>query len=172
MSGCCQRRTIASNADTSPASTRATSAASSSALTQVSYRSATAPYAERLRYFRRSGQETNATGSCAGRSYRTNLKEGARMGLWLFLSFGVVSVFSCGAVAIWAGTRHEERKDFYRSEMLRKLAESGPAAVVEYLREEERQQERRRAEQRVREREGTRLGGLILLAIGITLTIA
>jgi hypothetical protein len=94
------------------------------------------------------------------------------MGLWLFLSFGVVSVFSCGAVAIWAGTRHEERKDFYRSEMLRKLAESGPAAVVEYLREEERQQERRRAEQRVREREGTRLGGLILLAIGITLTIA
>ena len=94
------------------------------------------------------------------------------MGLWLFLSFGVVSMFSLGAVAVWAGTRHEERKDFYRSEMLKKLAESGPGAVVEYLREEERQEERRRAEQRVREREGGLLAGLILLAVGVTMAIA
>ena len=94
------------------------------------------------------------------------------MGMWLFLSFSVVSLFSFISVAVWSGTRQQERKDFYHSEMLRKLAESGPGAVVEYLREEERQEERRRAEQRVREREGQRLGGLILLAIGITMAIA
>ena len=94
------------------------------------------------------------------------------MGMWLFLSFGVVSLFSFVSVAVWSGTRQQERKDFYRSEMLRKLAESGSGAVVEYLREEERQEERRKAEYRVREREGHRLGGLILLAIGITMAIA
>ena len=94
------------------------------------------------------------------------------MGMWLFLSFGVVSVFSFISVAVWSGTRQQERKDFYRSEMLRKLAETGSGTVVEYLREEERQDERRRIEQRVREREGQRLGGLILLAIGITMAIA
>jgi hypothetical protein len=94
------------------------------------------------------------------------------MGLWLFLSFAVVSMFSFVSVAVWSGTRQQERKDFYRSEMLKKLAESGSGAVVEYLHEEERQDERRRAEQRVREREGSRLAGLILLAVGITMAIA
>jgi len=92
------------------------------------------------------------------------------MGLWLFLSFAVVSLFSFVSVAIWAGTRHQERKGFYRSETLKKLAESGSAAVIEYLREEERLEERRRAEERDRMREGSMLGGLILLAVGGVLT--
>ena len=91
---------------------------------------------------------------------------------WMFLSFVVVSVFSFISVAVWAGTRQQERKDFHRSEMLKKLAESGPAAVVEYLREEERLEERARVRQRDRAVEGTRLGGLILIAVGGMLAVA
>lgn len=92
--------------------------------------------------------------------------------LAMFLSFVVVGLFSFISIAAWTGTRHQERKDFYRSEMLKKLAETGPGAVIEYLREEEQQEERRRAEQREREREGYRLTGLILLAVGGTMAIS
>ena len=94
------------------------------------------------------------------------------MGMWLFLSFVVVSLFSFVSVAVWAGTRQQERKDFYRSETLKKLAESGPTAVVEYLREEERLEERKRVEERHRMIEGNRLGGLILVVVGAVLIIA
>jgi hypothetical protein len=90
----------------------------------------------------------------------------------MFLSFVVVAVFSFISIAAWSGTRHQERKDFYRTEMLKKLAETGPGAVIEYLREEESQEDRRRAEQRGREFEGYRLVGLILLAVGSTMAIA
>ena len=90
----------------------------------------------------------------------------------MFLSFLFVSVFSFLSVAVWAGTRHQERKDFYRSETLKKLAESGSAAVLEYLREEERLDEKRRAEQRARMFEGNRLGGLILVVVGGALSVA
>jgi peptidoglycan/LPS O-acetylase OafA/YrhL len=92
--------------------------------------------------------------------------------LAMFLSFVVVGLFSFISIAAWTGTRHQERKDFYRTEMLKKLAESGQGAVLEYLREEERQEDRRRAEQRGRESEGNRLVGLILLAVGSTMAIA
>jgi hypothetical protein len=92
--------------------------------------------------------------------------------MWLFLSFVVVSAFSFVSVAVWAGTRQQDRKEFYRSEMLKKLAESGSAAVLDYLREEERLEERRRSEQHERMRAGNRLSGLILLVVGSALTIA
>jgi hypothetical protein len=92
--------------------------------------------------------------------------------LAMFLSFVIVSVFSFVSVSVWARTRHQERKEFYRSEMLKKMAESGTAAVVEYLREEERLEERRRAEQRDQMVAGTRLGGLILLVVGGVLAVA
>jgi hypothetical protein len=91
--------------------------------------------------------------------------------LAMFLSFCVVGVFSFLSVAVWTGTRHQERKDFYRGEMLKKLAESGSAAVLEYLREEERQQERKRAEHQQRMIEGNRITGLILIAVGGVLSI-
>ena len=92
--------------------------------------------------------------------------------LAMFLSFLIVALFSFLSIAAWTGTRHQERKDFYRSEMLKKLAESGSGAVTEYLREEEKQKEQRRAEQRLREGEGYRLVGLILLAVGTSMAIA
>ena len=92
-------------------------------------------------------------------------------GLWIFLSFGVVSVFSFISVAVWAGTRHQERKDFHRSETLKKLAESGSAAVLDYLREEERIEERRQAKERDQMIAGGRLAGVILLVVGGTLGV-
>ena len=92
--------------------------------------------------------------------------------LAMFLSFVVVSVFGFISVAAWAGARAAERKDFYRSETLKKLAESGSAAVVDYMREEEKAQERQRVQARARMIEGNRLGGLILLVVGATLTVA
>ena len=92
--------------------------------------------------------------------------------LAMFLSFVVVSLFSFVSVAVWAGTRQQERKEFYRSETLKKLAESGAAAVLEYLREEERLEERRRAEERERMIGGYRLAGLILLVVGGGFAIA
>jgi len=91
--------------------------------------------------------------------------------LAMFLSFLIVSVFSFLSVAVWAGTRQQERKDFYRSETLKKLAESGSAAVIEYLREEEKQDERRRAVHRDRMIEGNRLAGMILLVVGGMLAV-
>jgi hypothetical protein len=91
---------------------------------------------------------------------------------WIFLSFVVVSLFSFASVAVWAGTKHRERKDFYRSEMLKKLAESGSAAVIEYIREEERRDEVRRAVQQERIVEGNRLVGLILVVVGATVVVA
>jgi hypothetical protein len=92
--------------------------------------------------------------------------------MWIFLSFGSVSVFSFLAVAVWVGTRHQERKDFYRSEMLKKLAESGSTAVIEYLREEERLEDARRVIQRQRVNEGNRLAGSIVAVVGLTLIVA
>jgi membrane protein implicated in regulation of membrane protease activity len=91
--------------------------------------------------------------------------------LAMFLSFVIVSVFSFLSIAVWAGTRQQERKDFYRSETLKKLAESGSAAVIEYLREEEKQDERRRAVHRDRMIEGNRLAGMILLVVGGMLAV-
>ena len=90
----------------------------------------------------------------------------------MFLSFLVVSIFAFISVAAWAAARTAERKDFYRSETLKKLAESGPAAVTEYLREEEQAEERRRAGARARMHEGNRLAGLILIVVGATVTVA
>jgi hypothetical protein len=92
--------------------------------------------------------------------------------LFIFLSFGAVALFSFLSVAVWAGTRHEERKGFYRSETLKKLAESGSAAVIEYLREEERLNEIRQTDRRRRSLEESGLAGWILVVVGITLTIA
>ncbi len=91
---------------------------------------------------------------------------------WMFIAITIVSVFSFMSVAMWVGTRHQERKDFYRSEVLKKLAESGSTAVIEYLREEERQEEARRAIHDQRVAEGNRLAGSIVAVVGVTLLVA
>ena len=80
---------------------------------------------------------------------------------------GTIAVFSWLAVASWAESRRREREAYYRSEVLKKIAEtqgSGAPSALEMMREEERNAARRR-------REGHRLGGLITLGVGIGMAV-
>lgn len=78
----------------------------------------------------------------------------------------IITVFSFTAVVSWAKERRKEREAYYKSETLKKLAESGPgaAAVLELMREEDRVA-RRKA------REGMTIGGLVNIGVGIALVI-
>ena len=79
----------------------------------------------------------------------------------------IFGVFSFLSIAAWSDARRKEREEFYRSETLKKLADvpgTGAAAVMEYLREEERTKARRAFE-------GVRLGGLVTTAVGLALIV-
>ena len=83
--------------------------------------------------------------------------------IFMFLSIGAIALFSFVAVASWSDARRREREAYYRSETLKKIAESqgtGAAAALEFLREDERCAARRR-------REGIKLGGLITGGVAI-----
>ncbi len=85
--------------------------------------------------------------------------------VFLFLSAGAVSLFSFIAVATWSDNRRREREAYYRSETLKKIAESqapGVASALELMREQDAKQIRRT-------REGMKLGGLISIAVGIAI---
>lgn len=87
--------------------------------------------------------------------------------LFVFLSFGAVALFSFIAVATWAGERRREREAYYRSETLKKIADTqgaGGGSALEFLREEERIEARRK-------REGQRVGGMITMAVGVGMMI-
>ena len=76
---------------------------------------------------------------------------------------GSIALFSFLAVASWADARRKEREAYYRSETLKKIAESsgdGANSAMELLREQEKNAAKRRIE-------GVKLGGLITLAVGI-----
>jgi len=78
---------------------------------------------------------------------------------------GAIATFGFFAVASWANARRREREAFYRSEVLKKLADAGPdgsAAALEMYREQQRAAVRDRLE-------AQRLGGLILTAVGLGL---
>jgi hypothetical protein len=76
---------------------------------------------------------------------------------------GSIALFSFLAVTTWADARRREREAYYRSETLKKIAESsGEAArsAMELLREQEKNAVKRRLE-------GLKLGGLVTAAVGI-----
>jgi hypothetical protein len=76
-----------------------------------------------------------------------------------------IAVFGFLAVATWVNARRRERESYYRSEVLKKLAESGPdgsSAALEMFRDLQRTSARNR-------REAQRLGGLVLTAVGLGL---
>ena len=86
---------------------------------------------------------------------------------FLFLSVGGIALFSFLAVASWSDARRREREAYYRSETLKKIAETqgnGANSAIEFLREEEKSAARRR-------REGVKLGGLVTSAVGIGMMI-
>jgi hypothetical protein len=79
----------------------------------------------------------------------------------------VITVFSFLSIAVWVGSRKKEREAFYKSEMLRRIAESsgdGAKQAMDLLREESRLA-------RIKKRETTKIGGLILVAVGLGMVI-
>lgn len=77
----------------------------------------------------------------------------------------VICVFTFISIASWADARRKEREAYYKSETLKKIAESqglGATSALELMREEERIAVRR-------QRQGQRLGGLVALAVGMAL---
>ena len=80
---------------------------------------------------------------------------------------GSIALFSFLGVASWSDARRKEREAYYRTEALKKIAESsseGAKSAVEYLQEQERNARRRRLE-------GMKLGGLITAAVGIGMMV-
>ena len=87
--------------------------------------------------------------------------------LFLFLSVTMVATFSFIAVVVWSTERRKEREAYYRSETIKKIAEAQPAggtSADEFLREEDKNAA-------LRLREGQKLGGLIVFAAGIGVTV-
>jgi hypothetical protein len=83
----------------------------------------------------------------------------------IFLPVLMVSVFAFVSIASWAEARKREREALYRSEVLKRIADStapGAASALDIIREEHRASARRRIE-------GQRLGGLINVAVGLGL---
>ena len=79
----------------------------------------------------------------------------------------MICIFTFTSIAAWAEQRRKEREAFYRSEILKKLADStGTQAqqVLEMMREQDRNQERR-------SREKQKLAGLILTGVGLSLCL-
>jgi hypothetical protein len=92
----------------------------------------------------------------------------AAMGLWIFLSIGAVALFAVFLpLTTWMGTRQKEREAFYKAETLRRITESsgeGAKAAIEMMREESRLE-------RIKKREGLKVGGLINIGVGVGLCI-
>ncbi len=89
-------------------------------------------------------------------------------GMWVFLSVGAVALFVIFLPAVnWIDARRKEREAFYKAETLRRITESsseGAKAAVEMLREQNRLE-------RIKKREGVKVGGLINIGVGIALII-
>jgi len=96
----------------------------------------------------------------------------ANFGLFYFLAFGAIGVFSFLSVAAWVEARKTERLNSERMALYRKLAESPTASaelVLARLREED---EKRDAEARAatrRSRRDSLQGGTIVLAVALGL---
>jgi hypothetical protein len=76
---------------------------------------------------------------------------------------GSIALFSFLAVAVWAEARRKEREAYYKSETLKKIAESsgeGAKAAIELLSEQQNRVARHRLE-------GMKLGGLVTAVVGI-----
>jgi hypothetical protein len=89
------------------------------------------------------------------------------MGLFLFLAVGAVALFSMISIATWSEARRKEREAYYKNDMLKKLADTpGPGATsaLELMREEARLGA-------LQKRQGLRIGGLVIAAIGIGVMI-
>jgi hypothetical protein len=90
------------------------------------------------------------------------------LGLWLFLSISAIALFVVFIPTVtFLDNRRKEREAYYKAETFRRLAESsgeGAKAAIELLREEDRLK-------RIKAREGLKIGGVINIAVGLSLLI-
>jgi hypothetical protein len=78
-----------------------------------------------------------------------------------------VATFSFLSITTWVGGKKKEREAFYKSETLRRITEGagdGAKQAMEMLREESRLE-------RLKKREGIKLGGLICVAAGAGISV-
>lgn len=89
-------------------------------------------------------------------------------GMWAFLSIGAVALFGIFIpVTSWIDSRRKEREQFYKAETIRRVAEASPdgaQATVNLLREQDRLN-------RLKAREGLKIGGVINMGVGIGLVL-
>lgn len=84
---------------------------------------------------------------------------------WFMVALAATTLFAFISVVVWLKSRTKEREAHYRSETVKKIAESGNSdAALEYLREVERADA-------VRARAKARIAGLITTAVGVALMI-
>lgn len=82
---------------------------------------------------------------------------------WSMIAVVATAGMSFAAVVIWLATRAKEREDQRRSEVVRRIVESGDASpALEYLREMEKAEASRT-------RNKIRLTGLVTIAVGMAL---
>lgn len=90
------------------------------------------------------------------------------IGLWIFLSVGAVALFVVFIpTVIYLENRRKEREAYYKAETMRRITEAsgeGAKAVLETMREEARRE-------RLKAREGLKVGGLINIGVGIGLIV-
>jgi hypothetical protein len=80
---------------------------------------------------------------------------------------GCIGVFSFLSISVWVDGRKKEREAFYKAETLRRITETsgdGAKAAMDLLREESRME-------RIKKREGLKIGGLICVAVGVAMVI-
>ncbi|MGD0293923.1 MAG: hypothetical protein ABSB30_08710 [Terracidiphilus sp.] len=80
---------------------------------------------------------------------------------------GTVAVFTFLIFSVRFSSQQKDREAFYRSENLRRITESsgeGAKAAIELLKEEDRLN-------RIKSREGMKIGGLICVAVGVAMVI-
>ena len=84
--------------------------------------------------------------------------------VFAFLAVGAIALFGVFLpVSAWSDSRRREREAYYKSEMIRRVAESnaaGAMGAIELLREDERLRQ-------IKKREGMKIGGLINIGVGI-----
>lgn len=89
------------------------------------------------------------------------------MSVFGFLAVASIALFTMITVSSWAEARRKERESYYRNDMLKKLADvqgAGAEAALQIIREQARLEA-------VERRQGLRIGGLVMLAVGLGVMI-
>jgi Flp pilus assembly protein TadB len=94
--------------------------------------------------------------------------------LFYFVATATVAVFAFLSLAHWVSSRTKERIARERYALLRKVAEQPSETarlVLDKLREDDARQEERARKREAKTRRDERLGGVMMLAIGVGLSI-